>query len=327
MKHDCRTRGDYCVLETRSVHFAFVLCSGFSLLDLATAISTLNASTRAVEKDLFFLTITSVDGQSVPCSNGVPYPVEGSCLDLDPKTRAFVFADLDYFKNIDPRLCAWLRKSAHSGLEMGSFGTDAGVLLKAGILLGRRFTIHWGAHAVFAERFPEVLPLQNLFEVDGRFYTSAGGLSSADMMIELLTSHMGQTFGVRITDHILGSTPRTIDTLQRQSTALRYGTRNPAFLAIIGEIDADESGELSIECLLERHPISRRQLERLFNQYCGISPTRYLKSVRLEWARKLLEQTNMSIIDVSVAVGFSSAANFSNSFLRKFGCRPKNYRG
>ena len=159
----------------------------------------------------------------------MPYPVECSCLDLDPKTRAFVFADLDYFKNIDPRLCAWLWKSAHSGLEMGSFGTDAGVLLKAGILLGRRFTIHWGAHAVFAERFPEVLPLQNLLEVDGRFYTSAGGLSSADMMIELLTSHMGQTFGVRIADHILGSTPRTIDTLQRQSTALRYGTRNPAF--------------------------------------------------------------------------------------------------
>ena len=135
------------------------------------------------------------------------------------------------------------------------------------------------------------MPLQNLFEVDGRFYACARGLSSADMMIELLTSYMGQTFGVRIADQILGSTPRTIDTLQRQSTALKYGTRNTAFLAIVGEIDADESGELSIECLLERHPISRRQLERLFNQYCGISPTRYLKSVRLEWARKLLEQT------------------------------------
>ena len=102
--------------------------------------------------------------------------------------------------------------------------------------------------------------------------------------------------------------------------------KRDSFLAIMDAIHADEMCELTINDLLETQRVSRRQLERVFRQYCNSTPARYLKDLRLDRGRDLLDQTSMSVLDVSIAVGFPSVSNFSNSFAKKFGCTPSRYR-
>ncbi|MCG6559114.1 helix-turn-helix domain-containing protein [Ruegeria sp. 1NDH52C] len=326
VRHDrhieCQTKA----AQDQTIRFAFVLFDGFCLIDLATAISALGAANRVAGRELYSWTIASPDGQPVNCSNGVAYPVDMALADVPPRVRAVLFAFDAPLRHDAPATLAWLRKAARGGAMIGAFGTAAVILARAGILSGREFTLHWTAQPLFAELFPDLRPQNTLFTIDERIFSCAGGQATGDMMIAILSQDVDHAFGVRVADYLLGPAPRPADTPQRQATANRYGTRNPHFLAIMDAIHADEMCELTINDLLETQRVSRRQLERLFRQYCNSTPARYLKDLRLDRGRDLLDQTSMSVLDVSVAVGFSSVSNFSNSFAKKFGCTPTRYR-
>ncbi|MFV1566700.1 GlxA family transcriptional regulator [Phaeobacter sp. JH20_10] len=326
MKHDRQIARAPLSTQDQTICFAFILCEGFCLMDLATAISALGAANRVAGTEKYSWTITSSGGQSVCCSNGTAYPVDIKLDDLPLHARAFVFAFDDIMGRHAPEILGWLRKAARRGNMMGAFGTGAVVLAKAGVLTGREFTLHWSARPIFSELFPHYRTQDTLFAKDGRFFTCAGGQSSGDMMISILSEDVDRAFGVRVADYLLGPAPRSAGTPQRQAAANRYGTRNPHFLAIMDAIAADEAGELTIDDLLKKHRISRRQLERLFKQFCNTTPARFLKDVRLDRARDLLDQTSMSVLEISTAVGFATVSNFSKLFSRKFGCSPSRYR-
>ncbi len=72
--------------------------------------------------------------------------------------------------------------------------------------------------------------------------------------------------------------------------------------------------------------ISRRQLERLFRQYLGAMPSKYYLNLRLVKARTQLQRTSKSVVQVSLACGFSSAAHFSNAYRERFGVTPREDR-
>lgn len=329
MRHDRHIECQTNVAQDQTIRFAVVLFDGFCLIDLATAISALGAANRVAGRELYSWTIASTDGGPVKCSNGVAYPVNMALAEVPPRVRTFLFAFDATLGHDAPATLGWLRKAARGGAMMGAFGTAAVILAQAGILSGREFTLHWTAQPLFAKLFPDLSPQNTLFIIGGRILSCAGGQSTGDIMIAILSQDVDRAFGVRVTDYLLGPAPRPADTPQRQATANRYGTRNPHPLAImdaIDAIDADEKCELTINDLLETLRVSRRQLERLFRQYCDSTPARYLKDLRLDRGRDLLDQTSMSVQDVSIAVGFPSVSNFWNSFAQKFGCSPSRYR-
>ena len=72
--------------------------------------------------------------------------------------------------------------------------------------------------------------------------------------------------------------------------------------------------------------LSTRQLERLFRKYLSRSPARYYLELRLNKARLLLLQTNMSVIDVALACGFVSASHFSKCYREFFHRTPREER-
>lgn len=326
LKHDPKIEMAGPSARRSPTRFTFVLCEGFCLMDLAIATSALSAANRIAGEPRYDWATASPDGRDVTCSNGVVFPVDAALADVPRGTRAFVMAFDRPFRPVAPDMLSWLRTVARQGRIIGAFGTGAVVLAKAGLLSGRKFTIHWTAHATYSEIDSDRRPQSTLFAIDGRVFTSAGGQSSADMMIAILSRDVNEAFGARVADILLGPTPRPANTPQRQARAVRFGTRNPHFLAIMDAIEADEACEITIGDLLEQQGVSRRQVERLFKKYCNTSPGRYLKDLRLDRARDLLDQTNMSVIDISTAVGFSTASYFSKSFALRFGCTPSRYR-
>ena len=296
------------------------------MMDLAIATSALSAANRVAATSRYKWVTTSLDGDSVKCSDGMLIPVDAKLSEVSNQTRAFVLAFDDAHQLAPPELLAWLRKTARHGLAFGAFGTGATVLANAGLICGREFTMHWTAHPAYCELNPERPPRSTLFTVDGRLFTCAGGQSSADMMLAILSRDANQAFGARVAEYLLGPAPRSSSTPQRQACAVRFGTRNPHFLAAIDLIDADDTCEITVDDLLANVGVSRRQLERLFRKYCATSPARYLKDLRLDRGRDLLDKTNLQVIEISIAVGFPNVANFSKSFAKKFGCTPSRYR-
>lgn len=313
--------------EETTRKLAFLILPGFSLLDLASAIELLAIVNRLSRANHYDWKVVSADGNSVQASNGTAYPVDGGLAQNDPTYERIFVCAFDGHKNPDPQIVAsWLRRQARMGAQFGALGTGATRLVQAGIVGSRDFTLHWSFRQSFLERNPELIPTSQIFTNDKGLLTCAGGQSVTDMMLALIENNHGNSIASKVADHLIGSVPRTSDTPQRISLVHRFGTRHPQFLSIMAALETDESYELTIERILSRHPISRRQLERLFKRYCGTSPSRYLKFLRLERARELLNNTEMSVLEVAVACGFGSVANFSKSFAQRYECRPSDFR-
>ena len=114
---------------------------------------------------------------------------------------------------------------------------------------------------------------------------------------------------------------------QKISLPARLGVKHPKLLQVIQRMEANLEEPLSRSELAVEARLSTRQLERLFRKYLNRSPARYYLELRLNRARLLLLQTNMSVIDVALACGFVSASHFSKCYRDFFGKTPRRERG
>ena len=72
--------------------------------------------------------------------------------------------------------------------------------------------------------------------------------------------------------------------------------------------------------------MSQRQLERLCKRYLGATPAQYYVRLRLERARRMLRQTDMSVAEVAIACGFVSLSHFAKVYRRHYGLSPREDR-
>ncbi|MEL7348878.1 MAG: helix-turn-helix domain-containing protein, partial [Pseudomonadota bacterium] len=114
---------------------------------------------------------------------------------------------------------------------------------------------------------------------------------------------------------------------QRLSVPARIGVRHPKLIEIIHRMEQSTEEPISPAELARDVGMSTRQLERLFRRYLNRSPKRYYMEMRLEKARGLLMQTNLSVINVALACGFTSPSHFSKCYRAHFGRTPYRERG
>ncbi len=307
--------------------FAFVLIPQFSMMPLAAAVEPLRIANRMSERDLYRWSSHSVDGEPVVGSNGMPVVVDGSVNDIGDHATIIVCAGIDVHQHIDKRLVNWLRKADRRGADIGGLCTASHLLAEAGLLNGHRCTIHWENLPGFAEAFPDIEVTGGLFEIDRDRFTSAGGTSPIDMMLAMIASQHGPDLAADTAEQVLHSPIRHHSEHQRMSLPARIGARHPKLVGIIEQMEQNLEEPLSPSILAKEAGLSTRQLERLFRRYLDRSPKRYYLELRLKKARSLLLQTNMSVINVALACGFSSPSHFSKCYRAYYGRTPYRERG
>jgi transcriptional regulator GlxA family with amidase domain len=167
-----------------SVHtFGFLLVPDFSMIAFTSAIEPLRLANRCSGKALYGWRIFSPDGLPVAASNGVSIAVDGSYADVGPMPAVVVCAGVDVQRFDHRELIAKLRTLAFYGVSIGAVCTGTHVLARAGLLSGRRCTIHWENHDSFREEFSDIEVTQELFEIDRNRFTCAGGTAAIDMML------------------------------------------------------------------------------------------------------------------------------------------------
>jgi len=194
-------------------------------------------------------------------------------------------------------------------------------------LNGRRATIHWENHDSFAEDFDEVELTKSVFMKDGKFMTTAGGTSSIDLMLKLIAEDFGEDLANAVADQLIYSSIRTDQDTQRLSVPTRIGVRHPKLSQVIQMMETNIEEPISPSLLAKYVGMSTRQLERLFRRYLNRSPKRYYMELRLQKARNLLMQTDMSVINVALACGFASPSHFSKCYRAHYHTTPYRERG
>ena len=133
----------------------FVLVAGFSMLGLFAAIEPLRRANSLSEKEVFRFRLTSWDGSPVVCAAGFSIPVDAQFDEVDFADITFVCAGAAPESNIPAQLPDHIRKLWRRGKTVGGLCGGTFALAKAGILSGKRFTLHWEHYAVFVSRWPE----------------------------------------------------------------------------------------------------------------------------------------------------------------------------
>ena len=311
----------------RPRRFVFLLLDRFTMLSFAGAIEPLRIANRVAGKPIYEWRLIGEGGVSATCSNGASFQLDMGLDELDRDDTLLVCGGIDVQRATTKPIIAWLRREARRGMAIGGLCTGSWTLAKAGLLDGKKATIHWENQDGFLEEFEEVKLTKSVFVVDGNRLSTAGGTSSIDLMLKLIAADHGDEVANTVADQLIYSSIRTDQDTQRLSIPTRIGVRHPKLSQVIQMMEANIEDPISPADLAEEVGMSTRQLERLFRRYLNRSPKRYYMELRLQKARNLLMQTDMSVINVALACGFASPSHFSKCYRAHYNTTPYRERG
>ncbi|WP_299673024.1 GlxA family transcriptional regulator [uncultured Roseobacter sp.] len=303
--------------------YAFVLVPGFSQLGFACALEALSLANRHPGGGPYYRwRVLSETGAPVRAYNGVTTEVDGPLTELERHETIVICAGEDVGQNTSKTLINWLRREVRRGMDFGALSSGTYVLALAGLLSGKRVTTHWEYRAALTEILPDVIMETAIFSIDGRVFTTAGGAASMDMMLERIKAEHGTELATWVADQMVYTDPRLPDHAQRATLQSRVQVRNGKLAMALQIMENNIEDPLTPDEISGIVELSTRQLERLFAKYIGVSPKRYYLRLRLEKARDLLRQTDLSVTDVCVACGFKSLSHFSKSYRAAYGISP-----
>ena len=297
------------------------------MLCFSCAIEALRIANRMADRQLYQWTLAGEGGEIAYCSAGTGFKLDQDLEEVLRDDVVLVCGGLDVQAATTKRLIGWLRREARRGVILGGLCTAGYALAKAGLLDGKRATIHWENQDSFTEEFSEIELTKSVFVIDGNRITTAGGTSSIDLMLKIIARDHGEALASAVADQLIYSSIRTDQDTQRLSIPTRIGVRHPKLSQVVQKMETNIEEPISPSILAKDVGMSTRQLERLFRRYLNRSPKRYYMELRLQKARNLLMQTDMSIINIALACGFASPSHFSKCYRAHYDTTPYRERG
>jgi len=205
--------------------------------------------------------------------------------------------------------------------------SGAFLLAEAGLLDGRRATTHWSVCDLLARLYPTVdVDPEPIFVRDGDLYTSAGVTAGMDLALALVEDDLGREVALAVAR-------RLVLFLRRPGNQAQFSAQLSAQLAQRDDVREVQrwiaehpESDLSVGSLAARAQTSERSFARWFAHEVGVTPGRYVEQVRVEAARRLLEETDGSVALIARSCGFGSAETMRRSFLRALRIGPTEYR-
>jgi transcriptional regulator GlxA family with amidase domain len=220
-----------------------------------------------------------------------------------------------------------IRAIAGSARRITSVCSGAFLLAEAGLLDGRRVSTHWSRCTELADRYPGVqVEPDPIFTRDGNVVTSAGVTAGMDMALALVEDDLGRDAALTIARYLVLFLRRPGNQAQFSShLSIQLADRDEIRSLqqwIAGHPDAD----CTVEALADRAGMSPRHLARTFTEQVGTTPARYVEGVRVEIARRRLEESSDPVERVAASCGFGTTETMRRSFIRTVGVPPAEYR-
>ncbi len=227
----------------------------------------------------------------------------------------------------DPELLAWIADASARSRRTASVCTGAFALAAAGLLDGRRATTHWAFAAALARLRPAVrVDADPIFVRDGDVWTSAGVTAGMDLALALVEDDHDRDAALTIARHLVLFLRRPGSQSQFSATLAAQQPAREPLRDVLRAILDDPAGDHSVEAMAERAHMSARHFARAFRAETGITPARHVERVRVEAARRRLEESDEPIARVAAACGFGTAETMRRVFLRALHVGPAEYR-
>ncbi len=310
------------------LRIGLLLLPAFNSFALNAFIDPLRAANYLNGQPLYNWQLLSLDGPTVIASNGFSI---GPTMPFDSVKDAFDFVVINASWTPERfqhrKLQIWLRDHASQGATLVGIDTGAFVLAFAGLLNGYRTAVHYDHMDSFWELFPDIELDERLYVFDNGRISCCGGAAALDVALEIIRLQHGMKMANRAARYIFHERLRAGDEQQLSTNHEPIGYAIPELLReAILLMEQHLVRPTPLPELARQVGISQRQLTRLFREHTGLTPKRYYLNTRLNRARSLLTQTELSIAEVADACGFKSAEHFTRMYSARFNIRPSQDR-
>ncbi|MFJ9589392.1 GlxA family transcriptional regulator [Streptomyces acidicola] len=268
----------------------------------------------------------SLDGAPVRTSSGLTLVPDHALADA-PAPHTLLVPGGQGTRRPVPDLVAWLREHGPRAERLVSVCTGAILLAEAGLLDGRRATTHWAYCDKLARDHPETeVDPDPIYVRDGNVATSAGVTSGIDLALALVEEDLGRDTALSIARHLVVFLRRPGNQAQFSAQLAAQTARREPLREVQQWITEHPGDDLTVDSLAARARLSPRHFARAFQAETGMTPGRYVDRVRLEHARRLLEDTADGVEEISRACGYGTPEAMRRAFLRTLGAAPAEYR-
>lgn len=295
-----------------------LLFNQFSNHCLANCLEPMRAANNLTGRVLYEWKFFTPDGHPVTSSSGLPVMPDATighdqCGDL-----LYVLSSYNHMNHNNSATQKLLNDAARrSGVVVG-LDTGAYLMAGAGLLAGRKATVHWDVLDAFSESFLDVDVRRERFIIDGNRASCAGAMAAFDMALEFMARQHGEAIKLDVANLFMHDTNSEYgrrfvarhDVVRRALQVMRENLEMPV---MIGEI-ADQLG------------CHEKYLIRKFELDLGESPGQVYRYIRLSAARDMIAGSELSIAEIAVRVGYESSASLSRAFKARFGIKPLSLR-
>ena len=309
----------------------FILADNFTLSAFSLFVDQLRLAADEGDRSRQILCHWSVMGAR-------PEPVRASCGITVARTSGFQDPKLfDYIAvvggilhagpQLDEETVEYLKSAARAGVKLIGICTGSFILSRAGLMIGRRCCVSWYHYQDFLDEFPHHHPIADrLFVVDGDRITCSGGGGTADLATYLIERHIGRSVAQKSRHVLLLDRARPGSEAQPHPPVVS-GVLDDRIRRAMLLMEQHVAEPLPIADIADRLKLSTRQLERLFQTVVGMRPAVFYRTLRLRYARWLLDNTSRLVTDIALDAGFSDCAHFSRQYKAMHGFTPSETRG
>ena len=307
-------------------HIGFIVLEGFTMIAFSNAIEAFRMANYVTKQDLYRFSVAGLVNGHTAASNHISVNHTTQMADLLTCDIVFVCGGFDLGKLSNGMLRVWLQRLAQKGIALGGICTGAYALADAGLMDDYQASIHWENMLAAKEQFPQVQFNPTIYTIDRNRFTCSGGASPLDLCINIVRLHHDRKLSEAIAEQFTLSVLRSQDEPQHIPLPKQLNSGYNYVVEALVLMDKNLEDPLPIHELAQLLGISVRQLERWFNTYFSKPPQQYYTEVRLQHAKRLLKQTNKSIMDVALACGFSNPSSFSKAYRSQFEHTPTQTR-
>jgi Transcriptional regulator containing an amidase domain and an AraC-type DNA-binding HTH domain len=226
----------------------------------------------------------------------------------------------------DQAVLRWLRMKAKQVRRIGSICTGAFLLAAAGLLDGKRVATHWKWCDDLARRYPDIqVDSDPIFIKDGKFYTSAGITAGMDLALALVEEDLDSELALQVAREMVLYLRRQGGQSQFSAALSLQIAHRSNFQKLHSWVLDHLAEDLSVESLAARAAMSPRNFARVFLRETGTTPAKFVERLRLEAARRMLEETDAGLDEAASDCGFGSAESMRRVFLRILHVTPGEY--
>lgn len=292
------------------------------MMAFSSVIEPIRAANVLARRQCYRWSTVGLSAERVEASSGVAFEPDHTVVDAPAADRIVVCSGGDADHLVADHAVAWIRKNLRAGAGLGAVADAAFFLARAGLLNGYACTLHWTSQPAFMEAFPEIELRRDLYVIDRNRFTSAGGVGSLDMMLEIITRDYGAELAAGVAEWFVHSPLRSSVDRKMMPLRLRTGIQNELVLSAIAVMEEAVEDRLRMGDLASRLGVSADKLERVFRSQAGVAPSAYYRRLRLRRAADLLAHSSLPVREVALACGFANMSSFARAFRQFKGRSP-----